>query len=104
MRRHVLLHLATDVLTGRERITQGATLPAASRVAAWLVAREPAAGDVVWRDTQEQLAHLLGTSRVTVSRAVRRLVAGGAIRVTPRGIEAVDPAALTAFADPDGAA
>ena len=87
VRRHVLAHLARDVLVGRRQLAQAVTLPAAARVAAWLANQ---ADPVAWRGTQEQLGRVLGLSRVTVNRALSRLARAGAITLSPHGIVVID--------------
>ncbi|WP_229075109.1 Crp/Fnr family transcriptional regulator [Actinoplanes sp. DH11] len=54
---------------------------------------------IAWRGSQEQLARVLGLSRVTVNRALARLTRAGAVTVTPHGIVIADPAALAACAE-----
>ncbi|MER7891676.1 Crp/Fnr family transcriptional regulator [Micromonospora sp. NPDC094482] len=85
VRRHVLGQLARDAMAGRQRLAQAVTLPAVARVAAWLNAQDPA-DRVAWRGSQEQLARMLGLSRVTINRALARLTAAGAVRLTEQGI------------------
>ncbi len=96
VRAHVLAHLARDAMAGRQRLVQAATLPAVARVAARLILQ---AGDqrVGWRGSQEELAHLLGVSRVTVNRALARLARAGAIELTASGIVIADRSRLNAF-------
>ena len=89
VREHVLRQLARDVMAGRRRLAQALTLPAAARIAAWLNAQDPA-DRVAWRGSQEQLARVLGLSRVTVNRALARLTGVGAVRLTSRGIVIAD--------------
>jgi CRP-like cAMP-binding protein len=89
VREHVLGRLAGDVMAGRRRFAQAVTMPAAARVAAWLNGQDPA-DRVAWRGSQEQLARVLGLSRVTVNRALARLAAAGAVRLTAHGIVIAD--------------
>jgi CRP-like cAMP-binding protein len=89
VREHVLRQLARDVMAGRRRLAQAVTLPAAARIAAWLNAQDPA-DRVAWRGSQEQLARVLGLSRVTVNRALARLTGVGAVQLTSRGIVIAD--------------
>jgi CRP/FNR family transcriptional regulator, cyclic AMP receptor protein len=98
VRQHVLGQLARDAMAGRRRLAQAVTLPAVARVAVWLT--EQSAGQrVAWRGSQEQLAHVLGLSRVTVNRALARLAEAGAVRLTTRGIVIADRTHLDAFLD-----
>jgi CRP/FNR family cyclic AMP-dependent transcriptional regulator len=89
VRDHVLGQLARDLLASRRRLAQAATLPAVAQVATWLNAQDPA-GRVAWRGSQEQLARMLGLSRVTVNRALSRLTGAGAVRLTDQGIVVAD--------------
>lgn len=98
VRRHVLNRLARDVLAVRQRLAQAVTLPAVSQVAAWLSAHD-CAHTVAWRGSQEDLARVLGLSRVTVNRALARLARAGALRLTPYGIVVDDGQRLVQFFD-----
>jgi len=93
VRRHIVARLAGEALDQRHRVAQAATAPALVRVAAWLDAA------VTWRGSQEELAHLLGLSRVTVNRALARLAAAGAVRRERYGIVVVDRDRLRGFGD-----
>ena len=73
------------------------TLPAVAQVAAWLHAQEPA-GRIVWRGSQEELARVLGLSRVTVNRALGRLTEAGVVAVTRHGVVAQNRERLAGFA------
>ncbi|MDG4833311.1 Crp/Fnr family transcriptional regulator [Solwaraspora sp. WMMD1047] len=96
VRQHVLGQLARDVLSGQRQLAQAVTLPAVARVAAWLVAQD-AADQVAWRGSQDQLARMLGLSRVTVNRSLARLAGAGVVRLTPRGIVVADRTGLASF-------
>lgn len=98
VRTHVLNRLAQDVLASRRRLAQAVTLPAVAQVAAWLNAHE-SAHTVAWRGSQEDLACVLGLSRVTVNRALARLARAGALRLTPRGIIIIDHQRLDLFSE-----
>ncbi|GAA3918616.1 hypothetical protein GCM10022629_25930 [Amorphoplanes auranticolor] len=97
VRTHVLGQLAGDVMTGRRRLAGAVTLPAVAQVAAWLHAQEPA-GRIVWRGSQEELARVLGLSRVTVNRALGRLTEAGVVAVTRHGVVVQDRERLAKFA------
>ncbi|MEV2242434.1 Crp/Fnr family transcriptional regulator [Micromonospora sp. NPDC049891] len=99
VRQRVLGRLSQDVLAGRHRMALSATQPAVSQLAAWVKARGGAAQATVWRGSQEELGRALGLSRVTVNRALRRLVQAGALHLTPRGIMIVDHRLLDTFLD-----
>jgi CRP/FNR family cyclic AMP-dependent transcriptional regulator len=96
VREHVLAQLARDAMAGRRRLVQAVTLPAVARVAVWLTEQT---GDqrVAWRGSQEQLAHVLGLSRVTMNRALAQLARAGAVELTVRGIVIADRAQLAPF-------
>jgi CRP/FNR family cyclic AMP-dependent transcriptional regulator len=98
VRKHVLAQLAQDAMTGRRRLSQAATLPAVAQIAVWLNEQN---GDqrVAWRGSQEQLARILGLSRVTVNRGLMRLAQAGAVRLTTRGIVIADQMRLDAFVE-----
>jgi CRP/FNR family cyclic AMP-dependent transcriptional regulator len=100
VRHHVLARLAADAADLRQRLADAATLPALGRVAGWLLATGAGPGEVAWRGSQEGLARLLGLSRVTVNRTLRRLVHASAVAVTPRGVVLLDPARLASLSQP----
>lgn len=89
VREHVLRQLARDVIASQRRLAEAVTLPAIAQVAAWLDAQDTTAR-VAWRGSQEQLARILGLSRVTVNRALAQLAAAGALRLTNQGIVIAD--------------
>jgi CRP-like cAMP-binding protein len=91
VRRHIIARLAREALEQRHRVAQAATVPAVARVAAWLD------GAPAWRGSQEELAHLLGLSRVTVNRALARLAAAGAVRRVRHGVVVLDRDQLRSF-------
>ncbi|RKN48295.1 Crp/Fnr family transcriptional regulator [Micromonospora endolithica] len=97
VRGHVLGQLARDAMTARRRLAQVATMPAVARVARWLH-EQNREQRVAWRGSQEQLARVLGLSRVTVNRALARLAQAGAVTLTDRGIVVADRARLDAIA------
>jgi CRP/FNR family transcriptional regulator, cyclic AMP receptor protein len=98
VRKHVLAQLARDAMTARLRLAQTATLPAVARIAVWLN-EQNRDRPVAWRGSQEQLARVLGLSRVTVNRALARLTQAGAVELTVRGIVIADRARLDTFAE-----
>ena len=97
VRTHVLAQLARDAMTDRRRLVHAATLPALTHLAVWLNEQNPDHG-VAWRGSQEQLACLLGRSRVTVNRALARLTRVGAVKLTAHGVVVADRARLSTFA------
>jgi CRP-like cAMP-binding protein len=98
VRKHVLAQLARDAMTGRRKLAQAATSPAVARIAVWLNDQNRDQR-VAWRGSQEQLARLLGLSRVTVNRTLARLAQAGAVRLTARGIVIADRIRLDAFVE-----
>jgi len=96
VRQHVLAHLAWDVQEQRRRFVQATTTTAISRVAGWLSAA-PAGDPIAWRGSQQELAHFLGLSRVTVHRALQALVRAGAVQMARPGIRVLDRGRLEAF-------
>jgi CRP-like cAMP-binding protein len=96
VREHVLAQLARDAMTGRRRLAQAVTLPAVALVAVWL-SEQNRDQRVAWRGSQEQLARVLGLSRVTVNRALARLTQAGAVELSARGIVIADRVRLDAF-------
>lgn len=96
VRDHVLGQLARDAMAGRRRLVHAVTLPAVAQVAAWL-AEQSEGRRYAWCGSQEQLAHMLGLSRVTTNRALARLARAGAIELTVRGIVIVDRSHLNAL-------
>ncbi|MEH1128941.1 Crp/Fnr family transcriptional regulator [Micromonospora sp. CPCC 206061] len=91
VRRHVLGKLAADALALQQRMADAVTLPAVARVARSLLA------EGAWRGSQEDLGRALGLSRVTVNRALARLAAESAIRLTPGGVDVTNQARLSTF-------
>ena len=102
VRTHVLTRLARDAMASRRRLVHAVTLPAVARVAVWL-SEQTGSGRVAWPGTQEQLAQLLGLSRVTMNRALARLARAGAVELTGHGIVIADRVRLAAMAGDSGA-
>ncbi|MCZ7436416.1 Crp/Fnr family transcriptional regulator [Micromonospora sp. WMMC241] len=98
VRQHALAQMAREAVAVRSRLARAVTLPAAAQVAAWLSEqdRDPR---FAWRGSQEQLARVLGLSRVTVNRALAHLSQAGAVALTARGIVVVDRERLAAVAE-----
>jgi CRP-like cAMP-binding protein len=96
VREHVLAQLARDAMAGRRRLAQAVTLPAVARVAVCLL-EQHGGRHAAWPGSQEQLAHQLGLSRVTVNRALGRLARAGAVTLTARGVTVADRIRLEAF-------
>ncbi|WP_326690666.1 MULTISPECIES: Crp/Fnr family transcriptional regulator [unclassified Streptomyces] len=93
VRTHVLRLLADHARHHQERFTDAATLPVEARLASWLLARTAAAAQarVELPRTQQELADLLGTTRVTVNRALSRLRRDGLVEVTRRTATVLAP-------------
>ncbi|MGP4115335.1 Crp/Fnr family transcriptional regulator [Streptomyces sp. 4N509B] len=100
VRAHVLRVLAGQARRHQERVTATATLPAEARLAAWLLgdaASGAASGggtSVALPGTQQDLADLLGVTRVTVNRALSRLRRDGLIEVGRHTITILAPELL----------
>ncbi len=91
VRAHVLGVLAAAARGGQERFAATATLPAEARIAAWLLDQATATASATVPlpgGTQQSLADLLGTTRVTVSRALARLRRDGLV-ATDRGAHTI---------------
>jgi CRP/FNR family transcriptional regulator len=98
VRAHVLRVLAAEVREQRARFTAAATLPAQARLADWLLTTAAGAGGgpvpLPGAGTQQDLADLLGVSRVTVNRALARLRHDGLIDIGRRSIRLRAPELL----------
>jgi CRP/FNR family transcriptional regulator, cyclic AMP receptor protein len=96
IREHVLRYLARQVGQSRDALGSRGAGPAVSRLACWLLtASASGAPPTIWLPAGQQgLAEELGLSRVTVSRALQRLVRTGIVSVRPRAIIILDPARL----------
>ena len=95
-RRHVLRVLADQARRQQRRFAATITLRTEARVAAWLLEEAGAASDcrVTLSGTQESLADLLGVTRVTINRALRRLRRDGLITVRFRTVNILAPELL----------
>ncbi|MEV7520634.1 Crp/Fnr family transcriptional regulator [Streptomyces sp. NPDC091371] len=96
VRRHVLRLLADQARRQQDRFAEAATLPVEARLAGWLLARaaESTGGRVELPGTQQDLADLLGTTRVTVNRALSGLRRDGLVEVTGRTVTVLAPELL----------
>lgn len=91
LRDHVLRHLSGEVDRQRRSRVRSASSSSLAQVAEWLAAAQRTAGGTVHLiGGQQGLGEELGLSRVTVNRALRALVAAGAIRVRPGEVDLVD--------------
>jgi CRP/FNR family transcriptional regulator, cyclic AMP receptor protein len=95
-RRHVLRVLADRARHEQERFAATATLSTETRLAVWLLEQAGRKSDsrVPLPGSQESLAHLLGVTRVTISRALTRLQRDGLIIVVRGRVDIVAPELL----------
>ncbi|MEU4719519.1 Crp/Fnr family transcriptional regulator [Nonomuraea dietziae] len=96
VRRHVLRLLADHARQQQERFADAATLPVEARLATWLLARAAASphARVELPGTQQELADLLGTTRVTVNRVLSTLRRDGLVELTRRTVAVLAPELL----------
>jgi CRP/FNR family transcriptional regulator, cyclic AMP receptor protein len=89
-------YLFTCLEEARDRIEELATLTVDQRVAQYLADRASRHPRGLVMDTQVEMAHVVGASRETVNRAVRRLLESGMVRHagTGRGLIVPDPSRL----------
>lgn len=95
--RWLLGNLASKLRVALDRVEGDQSLPAAARIAkvlAAIAARE--GGDVAMR--QQDLADLVGASRVTVGQVLSKLVKDGHLALGYRKITVIDPAAFALHA------
>lgn len=94
-RRHVLLHLATQVRRQQDELVTLSFGDTTTRVAAWLVRTAGERGSrVVLPGAQEGLGEAIGASRVSVNRALRKLARLGLIRTEPGAVTVLAPELL----------
>ncbi|GAA3704155.1 hypothetical protein GCM10022224_082200 [Nonomuraea antimicrobica] len=94
VRRHVLRVLAGQARASQERFVAAATLPAEARLASWLLGEAAEHGVVTLPGGQEELAALLGVTRVTLNRALSRLRRDGLLTVTRGTVTLLAPELL----------
>jgi CRP/FNR family transcriptional regulator, cyclic AMP receptor protein len=96
VRRHVLRLLADHARHQQERFTDTATLPVEARLATWLLEQAAATPHARFElpGTQQELAELLGTTRVTVNRVLSQLRRDGLVEVTHRTVVVLAPELL----------
>ena len=96
VRRHVLRLLAEQVRQQQARFADTATLTVEARLAAWLLERAGAAAGsrLELPGTQQELADLLGTTRVTVTRTLSRMRRDGLVELTGRTVVVLAPELL----------
>lgn len=104
VRRHVLRLLADHARQQQERFVGAVTLPVEARLAAWLLAQAAASpqAEVELPGTQQELADLLGTTRVTVNRLLAQLRRDGLVEVTRHTVAVLAPELLALRATESG--
>ena len=96
VRRHVFRLLAEQARQHQERFADAVTMPVEARLAAWLLERADASpgAHVELPGTQQELADLLGTTRVTVTRTLSGMRRAGLIEVAGRTVRVLAPELL----------
>ncbi|MBO8193461.1 Crp/Fnr family transcriptional regulator [Streptomyces oryzae] len=102
VRAHVLRVLAGFARRQQQQLAATATLPAHARLSAWLLEQAAAGPGATARPgcrvplpgSQQDLADLLGVTRVTVNRALARLRRDGLIEVEGRTLTVLAPELL----------
>ncbi len=93
--RHVVhVHIRTQILQLQQVAACNALHPVEQRMARWLLELHDHVADDVLPVTQEALAHLLGVRRTTVTLAMSKLRAAGALKSDRRGLVEIDRAQL----------
>lgn len=99
VREHVLRYLSEQVNKGRRSRVRRADRDSVAQVADWLAEATFVEGRTVELvGGQQGLGEELGLSRVTVNRALQKLVAAGAIQVRPRIVNVLDAERLATAA------
>ncbi|MFI5612034.1 Crp/Fnr family transcriptional regulator [Amycolatopsis sp. NPDC051903] len=94
-RRHVLVHLARHLREQQENLALTSFADATTRTAAWLVRTAAGTGSrVVLPGAQHGLAEAIGTTRVSVNRALKTLAAEELVRVEPGAVVILAPELL----------
>ncbi|PUB30120.1 CRP/FNR family transcriptional regulator [Promicromonospora sp. AC04] len=96
VRRHVLRLLAGQARHQQERFADAATLPVEARLATWLLeqAEGSSRAHIELPGTQQDLADLLGTTRVTINRTLSRMRRDGLVEITGHSVEVLAPELL----------
>lgn len=103
VRRHVLRHLAGQLRDRQEDLVRASFDDTASRVAAWLLRAASGSGPrVILPGAQEGLAEAIGSTRVSVNRALRALARDGLVRVEPGAVVVLSSTRLAGRADSAG--
>jgi CRP/FNR family transcriptional regulator len=93
----MLRNMARVARASNERLADMLALDAPGRLAKWLLGQSGPDGVVTLDQSQESVALGLGTTRVTVNRALRRFERLGLIAVDGRAITIRNPAGLHAM-------
>jgi CRP/FNR family transcriptional regulator len=96
----MLRNMARVVRVSNERLADQLALDAPGRLAKWLLAQGSETDAFTFDQSQESLALGLGTTRVTVNRALRRFERLGLIEVTGREVRILDRRGLLAIMTP----
>lgn len=100
VRRHVLEYLARRLEERQEDLVHTAFAGTTARVAGWLARATVRPGDrVPLPGAQAGLAETLGTSRVSINRALRTLARAGLVRTEPGAVVVLDPDRLVRHAE-----
>lgn len=90
--------MAAKVRANNERLSDVMSLDVPGRLAKWLLAHADGDGWLVFDQSQESLAHSIGTTRETVNRSLRRFERLGFIAVDGARIRLCDSGALREIA------
>ncbi|MBO2448890.1 Crp/Fnr family transcriptional regulator [Actinomadura barringtoniae] len=94
VRRHVMRYLAEQVGERQDDLVRVAFDDAATRVAEWLARAMRCGARVVLPGAQEGLAETVGSTRVSVNRALQALAREGLIRIEPGAVVVLDAGGL----------
>ncbi len=97
-RRHVLRLIATSARQARSSFVDVATRPSLGRLAGWLIA-SARHDEAPMPRPQDELAHHLGMTRVTLNRGLHHLVRAGVITVERQMVTIRHRERLQGFAD-----
>lgn len=96
----MLRRLAAMVRATNERFSDLVVLDVPGRLAKWLLEHADTGGVARIGHSQEELAHMLGTSRETLNRTLRRLARLGLVDIAGREVAIRDRAGLQAMVTP----
>ncbi len=95
----MLRSLVAMVRSTNDQLADVLSLDVPARLANWLLAQASETDTVVLAESQESLGFKLGTTRVTINRALQRFERTGLIRRRGTVIELVDRAALASIGE-----